>query len=340
MRVSVPSPARRALSMTFAVTLTVAALTGAPGAAEAVAQTGYLYIANSTDNTVSVVNPALQQPVAVIQVGDEPWAEAATPDGSQIYVADQGSAQVQVISTATNTVTATIAVASGATSIVISADGTRAYVLDRDAAAVSVIDIASEQVVATIAIPLTGTYPKGLPWGIAVSANGKRVYTTSEGGAVTVINAVTDAVIKTLPAGEYAMGIAVSPDGSQLYVTDASPDAQGELTVMNSSTGKVIAQIVVGPSPTDVALSPNGKIAYVVDNEVNMVSEIDTSTDALKATVALAPGGKSWSVAAAAGIAYIPDFGTDSVEEVIPGEAQSFAVGGYTGNGPAAIAVS
>jgi YVTN family beta-propeller protein len=63
----------------------------------------FAYVANSGDNTVSVINTATNTVVATIPVGPagaNPFGVAFTPDGTLAYVTN-GSNNVSVIATAT-----------------------------------------------------------------------------------------------------------------------------------------------------------------------------------------------------------------------------------------------
>ncbi len=66
------------------------------------------YIANTGDDTVSVVDTATNTVVTTINVGNEPGGTAVSPDGNRVYVANRASNTISVIDTTTNTVIATI----------------------------------------------------------------------------------------------------------------------------------------------------------------------------------------------------------------------------------------
>ena len=68
----------------------------------------FAYIANSGDNTVSVIDIATNQIVATVAVGSSPVAIAANPDGKSVYVANPLTNTVSVIDTATRTVVALV----------------------------------------------------------------------------------------------------------------------------------------------------------------------------------------------------------------------------------------
>src|SRR5215831_13142081 len=89
------------------------AIAGLLGSAQTLAQNAY--IANQTDNTVSVISTATNTVTTVIHDPsfNRPFPVTVTLDGSKVYVANYGTQDkpdysVSVISTATNTVTAVI----------------------------------------------------------------------------------------------------------------------------------------------------------------------------------------------------------------------------------------
>lgn len=74
----------------------------------------FLYVANSTDGTVSVINTTNDTVGATpITVGTNPTWVAVVPNGTKAYVTNNGSNNVSVINTANNTVSATVAVGNG-----------------------------------------------------------------------------------------------------------------------------------------------------------------------------------------------------------------------------------
>jgi YVTN family beta-propeller protein len=69
------------------------------------AQAGKVYVFNSNDNTVSVIDAANNTVIgSPIPVGNFPIGVAVTPDGSKVFVANFRDNTASVIATATNTV--------------------------------------------------------------------------------------------------------------------------------------------------------------------------------------------------------------------------------------------
>ncbi|WP_167097034.1 beta-propeller fold lactonase family protein [Mycobacterium sp. DL592] len=143
---------------------------------------GRVWVANSSDNTVSVLNPA-NNAVTTIAVGGRPEAIAfgsgPSGTGSYAYVANFLSNSVSVIDTdptsATyNTVLANVVVGGEPTDITVSADGKHLYVAQSYTNSVAIIDTATNALTTSIA-----TTANGGPTSIATSGDGAHVYVTN-----------------------------------------------------------------------------------------------------------------------------------------------------------------
>ncbi|WP_158243982.1 YncE family protein [Mycobacterium sp. 4858] len=53
----------------------------------------------------------------------------------------------------------------------------------------------------------------------------------SSGNTVTAVNTATDKVITTIPTGSEPPGLAVSPDGAELYITDYGDNTASMISV-------------------------------------------------------------------------------------------------------------
>jgi YVTN family beta-propeller protein len=269
------------------------ALAGVLGSAQSLAQNAY--ITNSGANTVSVIDTATNSVTTTIPVGDHPYGVAVTPDGSKVYVGNWFPGTVSVIETATNKVTATIPVGSIPWGMAVTLDGSKVYVANSGGQpfSVSVIDTATNTVIAIIPIPPS----RGMavaPRGVAVTPDGSKVYVSNtadlsnsaEPGSVSVIDTETNTVISTIHLvtviNDDSEGVAVSPDGSKVYVTN---DALNNVVVINAATNTVTATISVGTGPLGVALTPDGSKVYIANIGDNNVSVIDTASKTVTATI-------------------------------------------------------
>ncbi len=260
-----------------------------------------VYVANTGDNTVSVIDTASNTVTATIPVGTLPVGVAVTPDGSKVYVADDASDTVSVIDTASNTVAATIPVGTGPIGVAITPDGSTAYVTNRDADTVSVIDTASNTVITGPTFPISVGVQ---PYGVAVTPDGSAVYVADSGGAsqasrfsyVQVIATANNRVTASIPVGPVPVGelggpgpagVAITPDGSKVYVTGVRLNV---VFVISTASNTVTATIPVGTLPYGVAVTSDGSKVYVANLLSNTVSVTDTASNTVAATIP-APAG-------------------------------------------------
>lgn len=78
-----------------------------------------------------------------------------------------------------------------------------------------------------------------------------------------------------MSAGKSPCGVASSPDGARVYVTNYNK--LGTVSVIDAATNKVTATVPVGNYPMGVAVSPDGTEAYVTNSWSSTVSVIDTA---------------------------------------------------------------
>jgi len=112
------------------------------------------------------------------------------------------------------------------------------------------------------------------------------------------------AVSRVIRQIEKPSGLAISPDGSQLYVTSST--AKGTVYIINLKDAKILCSIAVGHSPLSPVISPDGRTLYVCNQFNNNISVIDldankeTSKIAVErepVTAAITPDGKLLFVA-------------------------------------------
>jgi YVTN family beta-propeller protein len=233
---------------------------------------------------VRVVDTPSNSVIATIAAGSDPEAIVISPDGTTAYVTSITSmnppslASVEVIDTASNSLTATISIGNVLSAllsgIAISPDGTRVYVSNNDGGQIWAIDTASKQVVATISTAVLGFV------GVSISPDGSRLYAASVGNpsAVDVVDTKTNAVVTSiaLPGSDVPTRIALTPDGSHVYVTGET----GHVWVIDTAMNSVVTAISVtaGQPLMDVAFAPDGTHAYVTCGSHNAIYVLDTTS--------------------------------------------------------------
>src|SRR5439155_383485 len=102
------------------------------------------------------------------------------------------------------------------------------------------------------------------PHNLAISPDGRLAYVAAQQPGATAL-VILDLAGKTqtgsVPLDKTPRALNFSPDGKQLYFTQAGVDA---LQVLDPATNKVVAQIPVGASPHHPLFAPTGEYALVV----------------------------------------------------------------------------
>src|SRR6202007_937212 len=143
--------------------------------------------------------------------------------------------------------------------------------------------------------------------------DGRTLYTANSGsGNLSVINARTGRVVRVVPTGRFPSGVAVTPNGTSVYVTN---ELSG-VTVVNAASGKIEARLAT-PSPFDVAMSPDGARAYVTDLGPGNLTVIDTRTHQVASTVSVgAPGTDPFTVQATSHAIYVVNQGAKTLSVI------------------------
>jgi YVTN family beta-propeller protein len=108
-----------------------------------------------------------------------------------------------------------------------------------------------------------------------VAIHGDTLYFANTGNStVAVIDTSTldpsnyNPAEKLINVGLFPEDLAVTPDGSQVWVADTgpqtSPSSPSGITVISAATDKIIARLHLHGQPSQVAFSPSGNRAYVV----------------------------------------------------------------------------
>jgi YVTN family beta-propeller protein len=151
--------------------------------------------------------------------------------------------------------------------------------------ALAVIDTATFSVVANIPLGVINA-----PLAGAVSPDGSTIYVISSQNNVSVINAVTNTVTKTInvgpnSAGSLPLGMAITPNGSDLYVTNATGAVVDIATATNTVTKTISLGLGSGQTGAGVAISPDGAKVYVAVPSLKSVTVIDTATKLISAMI-------------------------------------------------------
>ena len=179
---------------------------------------------------------------AVYPVGSVPKVVKVTPDNKYILVSNWCSYTVTVISTETQKTVADIKIGRYPRGISISSDSSFAYVAEmggKNVHKINLIDFSQTL------IPI-GTNPRALE----LSPDGKTLYATLNlSGKVIAWDLDTNRAIKSVYTGKSARSLAISSDGSALFVVNFR---SGTVSKVSTSDMKVLQTIKVCSEPIGV----------------------------------------------------------------------------------------
>jgi YVTN family beta-propeller protein len=193
--------------------------------------------------------------------------------------------------------------------VAISPNGRLAYVANRAAGVVTVIDTAVDKVTATIPVQA------GPPQYLAFAPDGKRVYVSIFNDQKTinlvgVLDTTSNSIVSTIPVGTRPFALAVTPDGSRLYVPNHD---SGTVSVIDTATSKVTTDIKVAPNPHWAAISNDGTRVYTANHEAGLVSIIDTSNNSVVGEVKVQVSPHSLAVAPSKSLVANVNYDSDSL---------------------------
>jgi DNA-binding beta-propeller fold protein YncE len=127
--------------------------------------------------------------------------------------------------------------------------------------------------------------------------------------------------VDNIAMGDFLHSVAVSRDGTQLYV---AVDSDNCISIVDLATGGIAGRVDLPGSPMDIAVSPNGSTALVVGLQRESMGDrgrayvIDLRTKRLIAAFAAGFNPQSVVFSPQGTFAYICDFSSD--DEITPGE--------------------
>jgi YVTN family beta-propeller protein len=247
---------------------------------------------------------------------------------NRLLIPESKRNSVAIMNTCPVGISGRISVGKKPINVVTMPDGQSALVANVDDGTISVINLATRTVSQTITLPPLNGFPMR-PSGIAILPDGSKAYVTDHvdlpGGAVYVIDLTTMKFSTMFNVGGFPASIAVTPDGSQVWVSSwgggrvdvydtltnttvtgfSVPQANGvafnptgtraymasgslgTVIVADTSTYQVVAQIPAGLYPHAVLVSPTGRHVFVTDPLGNSISLIDASTNKVLRTIKL-----------------------------------------------------
>ena len=218
------------------------------------------FVANKGSNTVSVIDAVNQAISVTLPVGLAPVAVAAKSDNTTMYVVNQGSGTVTVIDIGNKAVVGTVAVGASPRTMTYDARNRRLYVANTGSNTVTVLN-ADPQVPTLLATVTVGAGPTS----VAALPDGSRFYVTNSGctdpvlltgcsgNTVSVVDALSFAVRKTLTVGATPISLAATTESTKVVVANRDSNNVSDIRTLDDT---VVGTINTGsPRPVFVVMN-------------------------------------------------------------------------------------
>mgnify|MGYP005627965773 FL=1 len=266
------------------------------------------------DDVISVIDTGDRRELARIQVGDEPIQLLLDEPSDRLFVSNLSSNELFVIDTATFQVVDRIQTSFQPLDMALAPDGKTLYVTNSGAGTLALIDVPSGTAT-TLSLARIGSGPFG------IAAAGEFIYTTDIANDQVLVIAPDGSILQRLNVPSQPRSLAVSPDGSALYLASLgsdqltvidprenqivrtislpvngtfavapSPDGrkvyltaheEGVLVVVDAQLGTVLRTLTIGSNPRAISFSPDGQTAFVTNSFSNEITIVDTKADAI-----------------------------------------------------------
>jgi YVTN family beta-propeller protein len=300
-----------------------------------------VYVPNSGNGTVDVINPLTFKVIDHFAVGSIPHHIAPAWDMSALYVDNEGSSSLTKIDIHTGKPSGTISIPFPY-NLYFTPDGAKAIdVVERlqriefrdphhgwrllgsvaiPWAGADHLDFSADGSYLMISTEYTGMLAKvdvvhmklvgavhvgGLPIDVKLSPDGTVFYVSNQGRmGVSVVDPIAMKEIKFIPTGRGAHGFQVSRDTKSLYVSNR---LEGSFSVIDFATRKVVAKWYIpgGGSPDMLQLNPAGTQLWASGRYNATVYVMSTVTGKLLAKIAVGPEDH--------GLTYFPNVGLHSL---------------------------
>ncbi len=258
--------------------------------ASSAAQT--LAVAINDQNRVLLFETRSWDSVASVPVGPAPHEIAEAPDGRYLYVGNTGlSGQPERrtitridVTDPSRTRAIEVGECPGLHDLRVSRSGRLLWVGCAQVPAVAEIELASGKVRRQWPFTLDGG------WMLTGSRDERRIFIAHlEGQAVSVIDRERDSVA-TIGAPGPQIGIEVTPNGREVWVTAAD---SAKVTVLDAEGGGVLATFASGgDGPSRVRFTPDGRLAVIPHDVSSTLTLIDVARRRPVASVPLEAGPK------------------------------------------------
>jgi YVTN family beta-propeller protein len=255
-----------------------------------------VFVANTGNNSVSVLSSLTNDVVATIGVGDDPFGVTYDPTDQEVWVVNSGSDNVSVIDPATNAVVGSVSITADASALGIAYDSATGflYVTESGYDQIGLINAALQTFNGTVG---SGAYAAS----VVYDSVDHLVYVANEGdNNVTVYAQTNDTntrVVANITIPNEPYGLAYDAATDEVFVSEFDSDV---VEAIQPSTESVIGNVTVGITPAMMAVDTAHSTLYVNDYQEGATTVVAiapvNSTPMQEFDASGLPSGATWYV--------------------------------------------
>jgi YVTN family beta-propeller protein len=238
----------------------------------------FLLVISKPGDSLLIIDPATLKALGRVPTGEGPHEVIASADGLTAYVTNYGTgpkpgASLSVIDLVGKKEVKRVELNDLVRPHSLVEAGGNIYFTAEGAQSVARYNPATGSVDWRVKTEQKGTHM------LAISPDRKRIYTANIGSdSVSVIElgaGQSGARVTQIPIGRQPEGIALSPDGRELWLGHR---VDGLVTVLDTSTNKTIATFNVGEVPLRMTFTPDGKRILIMNPTGDRLHVFDRAT--------------------------------------------------------------
>jgi YVTN family beta-propeller protein len=244
-----------------------------------------IYVTNSAENTVDVVDPNTNKVVQIIQGIELPHGVVFSPDGARVYISNESESVLDVVDGGSGRILEKVTLSGHPNNLAITKDGKRVLVGIRDGTGwLDVIDVATLKNIKKI--PVSGPVHN-----VYVTPDGKFAVSGSiDTKKLTVVDLQTEQAIWDLDLGSAVrpMTFEVNADGSTkrifvqlsrfngFAVVDFAKHAEAQrIKLPDQPGGYGIAEGRTNTPSHGIGVTPDGKSLWIASTQANAIFQYD-----------------------------------------------------------------
>jgi YVTN family beta-propeller protein len=227
--------------------------------------TNRIYVVNSGDGNVSVIDGAVDQVTGTIKTDRRLYYIAVNEATNKAYISNTFSKVMTVLDLSTGA-PSDWPIGSGY-AVAVDSKNDQVYLLGYEDPNLRIINGATGEVTRE---PVGSIHA----WAPALDEGIRKLYVTRVGSADVLVVDLESRAHTVIKVGNYPCAIAVNPKTHMAYVTNYADDS---VSVIDGASGTVRGTIPVGSHPQSVAVDPNRNRVYVANVQGDNMSVIDAS---------------------------------------------------------------